>query len=717
MFSPNRRFFAASVPASTQQASSTSTSTSTSTSSSSSLSVWDVARASLVYATPGPALCAALSDSLLAYASASALLVAHLALPAIPVVPLKLPANSLPPVALAFSLSQRMLAVLSASAPASVSVVLLSPNADVLASAHIKTPLSSASRLCFSDNDQSLVIAGARIVRVSVRVAGSLSDPSSNPPSLSLSAEKDFSAHATPCTDIIANANLCASSARQDRFIFLWNLSRRENLGSLTLDSPPIQLAASELDHVLAVTDSGTLAVWSPVKDLAGHATENGGDLHANKKSKSSSRQQQHRPTISRPPDSIVSISAVSVDKNSKVDSSFPARPVSILAGAFSSKSADSIIIAFGSHLRPSFETVSVLKRDHSDNVDEDDNTLFNGNIEIIRAEKGGKYIALNDLSAKQLTSSTKKYAERANARVITSTTSLAMNISSSGAADAADEPTLQERISTLSVSTAPPVSSAPETQSRKSGRPFQPTATSLYALLSQAIQSGDKQLLEQCLQVSDPVVITASVKRLPAAHVVPLVEMLVRRMQIRPSRAARLVEWIRAVVLCHAAFLMTSLLLIPTTPDPNTHTQNPSLSQHLGSLHAALTSRVDTFAKLLKLSGRLDLVSSQIALRAARAQFDDGTEDDDDDNSGRDGAAAATVYDEEDEAASGEDDDVNGNADDDDDEDEDDDGAIPDSDEDDDAFDFDAMDSGGDEDDGASDEEEDEDDEDLDED
>ena len=48
----------------------------------------------------------------------------------------------------------------------------------------------------------------------------------------------------------------------------------------------------------------------------------------------------------------------------------------------------------------------------------------------------------------------------------------------------------------------------------------MQPRAESLSTVLTQALQSGDESLLEQCLAVGDQGVIEATVQRLPSAKV-----------------------------------------------------------------------------------------------------------------------------------------------------------------------------------------------------
>lgn len=74
----------------------------------------------------------------------------------------------------------------------------------------------------------------------------------------------------------------------------------------------------------------------------------------------------------------------------------------------------------------------------------------------------------------------------------------------------------------------------------------------------------------------------------------------LMEKFEARPSRGAALVPWLRAVMVQHTAYLMTV----------------PGLVHKLARLYQTVDARLVVFKKLLKLSGRLDLVLSQLAER-----------------------------------------------------------------------------------------------------
>lgn len=106
---------------------------------------------------------------------------------------------------------------------------------------------------------------------------------------------------------------------------------------------------------------------------------------------------------------------------------------------------------------------------------------------------------------------------------------------------------------------------------------------------------------------------VSATVSRLGTTHVLPLLAALVQRLQGRPTRAAQLVTWLRALLVAHTAYLLSV----------------PELARSLSPLFQALDARLSVFRKLLALSGRLDLLMSlkstaKLASVAAPAVFDE---------------------------------------------------------------------------------------------
>ncbi|KAK7064670.1 U3 small nucleolar RNA-associated protein 5 [Favolaschia claudopus] len=142
--------------------------------------------------------------------------------------------------------------------------------------------------------------------------------------------------------------------------------------------------------------------------------------------------------------------------------------------------------------------------------------------------------------------------------------------------------------------------------------------ANSLTRTLIQALHSSDTKLLETCLAHSDQTLIRNTVRRLPPQLAVPLITACVERLGrgaragnmkgggggASSQRATTLIVWVKTVLTVHSGHLMTM----------------PDLVARLSGLHATLSSRLALQETLLTLSGRLDMVLSQIEMRSSVA-------------------------------------------------------------------------------------------------
>ncbi|GIM15079.1 hypothetical protein Vretimale_17841 [Volvox reticuliferus] len=117
--------------------------------------------------------------------------------------------------------------------------------------------------------------------------------------------------------------------------------------------------------------------------------------------------------------------------------------------------------------------------------------------------------------------------------------------------------------------------------------------ADSLSVLLTQAIRSNDRTLLERCLETSNPAIIANTVARIVPLDAALFLKAAVDRLMSKPSRAVQLVPWIRAVLHHHTAYLMSA----------------PAVQPALTSLFQAIDVRVKLHDLLLRLYGRLGLV------------------------------------------------------------------------------------------------------------
>ncbi|KAK0233758.1 WD40-repeat-containing domain protein [Armillaria fumosa] len=142
--------------------------------------------------------------------------------------------------------------------------------------------------------------------------------------------------------------------------------------------------------------------------------------------------------------------------------------------------------------------------------------------------------------------------------------------------------------------------------------------AASLTRTLLQALHSSDSRLMETCLAHSDPVLIRNTVKALPPQLAVPLLTACMERLGrgarannmkgggggASSQRGTTLIAWVKTVLTVHSGHLMTM----------------PDLVARLSGLHATLTARIALQESLLSLSGRLDMVLSQIEMRSSAA-------------------------------------------------------------------------------------------------
>ena len=157
--------------------------------------------------------------------------------------------------------------------------------------------------------------------------------------------------------------------------------------------------------------------------------------------------------------------------------------------------------------------------------------------------------------------------------------------------------------------------------------------ANSLTRTLIQALHSSDTRLLEMCLTHSDPILIRNTVRRLPPQLAIPLITSCVERLGkgnrvtnmkgggggASSQRGSSLVVWVKAVLVIHAGHLMIVCFNFRVACGVfNCINQIPDLVTRLSGLHATLTARLNLHDSLLSLSGRLEMVLSQIELRSS---------------------------------------------------------------------------------------------------
>ena len=130
----------------------------------------------------------------------------------------------------------------------------------------------------------------------------------------------------------------------------------------------------------------------------------------------------------------------------------------------------------------------------------------------------------------------------------------------------------------------------------------------SLIQVLQQALHGNDDALLEHCLGTTNRTIIESTVERMSPSFVIPFLTRVVAKFEARPGRGKLLTAWIQAVIEKHAGYIVST----------------PSVLKTLSGLHETIDARLGAFKRLLKLSGRLDLVLSQMTVMRNQKKKDE---------------------------------------------------------------------------------------------
>ena len=173
-------------------------------------------------------------------------------------------------------------------------------------------------------------------------------------------------------------------------------------------------------------------------------------------------------------------------------------------------------------------------------------------------------------------------------------------------------EPTLEEKLANLGIRRdANSGKSAVLEDDLLSGRRLD----SRVSIMLQAIRSKDPTLFDTCVEsVSNMRAIQETVDLIPAGIASEdLISMLVKRLQMAPRRADKLIPWIRAVLMEHASALISQ-------------PKNDALVELLGIIEA----RTRSLEALSRLEGRLELVMGQVRRlrKSQRAKAEVGVPD-----------------------------------------------------------------------------------------
>jgi len=194
------------------------------------------------------------------------------------------------------------------------------------------------------------------------------------------------------------------------------------------------------------------------------------------------------------------------------------------------------------------------------------------------------------------------------------------------GEAEEAEEPSFGDILSTRHPEPIDVAAAYPQDQSSRSVVPTggnvlsAPTGTSLTTVLTQALRTNDKDLLETCFQMNDQQSIRTTIQRLQPHLVGPLMQRLAERIHRRPGRTGHLMTWIQWSSVAHGGYLATQ----------------PDIMRKLRALNQVLRERAQGLQPLLQLKGKLDMLGAQLELRRQTLAISSGAAlDDEDDEAG----------------------------------------------------------------------------------
>ncbi|XP_064484330.1 WD repeat-containing protein 43-like [Ornithodoros turicata] len=339
------------------------------------------------------------------------------------------------------------------------------------------------------------------------------------------------------------------SSAVNDRQLSAWTLqegSSTSSLASFTLSDEARHLTVSQADengqvvYLSAVTRSGLLHMF---------------ELQLNGKCKTPVQ-----------PKFTVQIASDTRNGQSERPQSLP-----ILAAHLVPDDPGSVLLCYGTFLRPSFERLSI-----TDN--------FQTQTWLVRQ------LQSQSTSKQEVESSVVKQPQISSKDVKSLAPGhMTPSVSTVKTKTPVSKLPMEERLKVLD---------SEEWEEKDEREP--PRADNLCQLLSQGLQSDDDRLLSSVLDRSDETLIRNTVRRLPITSVLALLRELHKRMHRRGARVSTYMKWIKTIIVVHTSFL--------TTCKEATTLLNP--------LVELLEARTEVFDKLCRLRGRLDLIMSQVTGR-----------------------------------------------------------------------------------------------------
>uniref|UniRef100_W5UCU5 WD repeat-containing protein 43 n=1 Tax=Ictalurus punctatus TaxID=7998 RepID=W5UCU5_ICTPU len=272
-------------------------------------------------------------------------------------------------------------------------------------------------------------------------------------------------------------------------------------------------------------------------------------------------------------------VCSVQVSSSSSGEGTTP-MPVSLLAAALCSD-RQSVMLAYGSHLQPVMEKTSINTSERHVCLIRDVHTMLS--LSVDAAVTKVKTPIVNEKKSKVLIPGLPGHQAPIKATPSQSEKRKKGTVPT--------EMSIEERLEQIELG-----ASRGKGQSKGASDSLQTDGFAV--LLVQGLESKDEKILNKIFQSRKEAMIKNTVARLPLSAVLPLVEELTRRLHGNPFTAILIMQWLKAVLTQHTAYL-SSL---------------PDMVSQLGPLYHMIESRVKLYQQLMRLHGKLYLLMMQVA-------------------------------------------------------------------------------------------------------
>lgn len=363
----------------------------------------------------------------------------------------------------------------------------------------------------------------------------------------------------------------------QHRHVSVYSLNDAKAVQYLSGESAPLFISVSphfynkEYQHILAVSELGEVRIWN-VSATSSHKKP----LHASTKLK------------------------LSNDSSSGTSSGSSSKGHIILNAAFSYARKNTVLVAYGTTLKPHFSDFSYF--DESGDFlptiavssTERTSTQENG-VQAPTKNKEDKRNVVGAIDA-PIAQATFKGAETLMQVDDATTTAENEEDIPLGQLVSKQRQNKQKDKSNKNQNDKQNTSSLIHTLGEGTGKGLAvPRATSATAALVAALSTNDKHQLSSIVTKMDETFVTNTLRQLPVSQVLPLLKTLMGMFVVRAS--THVVVWVRNLLIIHQSYLASA----------------PELLSQLSGLYNTVDERLKCFPDLLKLNGRMDLLLAHL--------------------------------------------------------------------------------------------------------